>query len=209
MRVLEELDAEIYGLQEVDSRTGRGEPQVEFLARRMKCSAVPDPAIQHPGGYYGNILLTAFPIIQSTLVDISYRSQEPRSIIDSVLRVGESSIRVLVTHLGLASAERRHQIRRLLEVVCAEEQLPTVLLGDINEWLPFSPRLRAINKCLGDSPAPATFPARFPMLALDRIWVRPADAMVSLQINKNSLTGRASDHLPVVAQIRIGHRRTD
>jgi endonuclease/exonuclease/phosphatase family metal-dependent hydrolase len=49
--------------------------------------------------------------------------------------------------------------------------------------------------------APRTFPARFPFFSLDRIWVRPTETMISLDVHKTPLARIASDHLPIKAII--------
>ena len=48
-------------------------------------------------------------------------------------------------------------------------------------------------------PAPATFPARWPVLALDRIWVRPRRRLERVFVHRSPTARVASDHLPVVA----------
>jgi endonuclease/exonuclease/phosphatase family metal-dependent hydrolase len=74
-----------------------------------------------------------------------------------------------------------------------------VLLGDLNEWLLWGQPLRWLHAYFKETPAPATFPARFPLFALDRVWVRPRSALVHLAANASELARRASDHLPITA----------
>jgi endonuclease/exonuclease/phosphatase family metal-dependent hydrolase len=78
-----------------------------------------------------------------------------------------------------------------------EERL--VVLGDINEWFPFSRPLRWFNRLLGRSVAERSFPSRWPLFALDRVWVRPRPALLALKAHRTPLAERASDHLPVKA----------
>jgi len=107
-------------------------------------------------------------------------------------------VRVIVTHLGLFAAERRWQVRKLLEMVKnTEERL--VVLGDINEWFPFSRPLRWFNRLLGRSVVERSFPSRWPLFALDRVWARPRPALLALKAHRPALAERASDHLPVKA----------
>jgi endonuclease/exonuclease/phosphatase family metal-dependent hydrolase len=74
-------------------------------------------------------------------------------------------------------------------------------MGDINEWFPPSPGLRSMNRHLGPTPALPSFPSRLPVLALDRIWVRPRGALVALAVHRSALARIASDHLPVRAEL--------
>ena len=113
---------------------------------------------------------------------------------------GGETVRVIVTHLGLFAAERRYQIRRILDIIRKNPlQERIVVLGDMNEWLPLSRPLRWLNGILGRSVAERSFPSRWPLLALDRVWVRPRHALLALKAHRSALAARASDHLPVKA----------
>jgi len=78
-----------------------------------------------------------------------------------------------------------------------EERL--VVLGDINEWFPLSRPVRWFNRLLGRSVAERSFPSRWPLFALDRVWVRPRRALLALKAHRSPLAAAASDHLPVKA----------
>ena len=115
--------------------------------------------------------------------------------------LGET-VRVIVTHLGLKPYERRFQVRKILSLLKdtpIAERL--VVLGDINEWLPLGRPLRWLNGLLGHSPAERSFPARWPLFALDRVWVRPRNALLAFGAHRSPLAALASDHLPVKAII--------
>jgi endonuclease/exonuclease/phosphatase family metal-dependent hydrolase len=74
-------------------------------------------------------------------------------------------------------------------------------MGDVNEWFLIGRPLRWLHRHFKNVPAPATFPARLPLLALDRIWVKPRAMLLSIQRHDTALARLASDHLPVVAHI--------
>jgi endonuclease/exonuclease/phosphatase family metal-dependent hydrolase len=134
--------------------------------------------------------------------DYTWPRHEPRTALDVDLEVDGETVRVIVTHLGLKPAERRFQVRKLLTLV---KETPTyervVVLGDINEWLPLSRPLRWLNEILGHSPRERTFPSRWPLFALDRVWVRPRHALLAFGAHRSLLAVQASDHLPVKAII--------
>jgi endonuclease/exonuclease/phosphatase family metal-dependent hydrolase len=109
-------------------------------------------------------------------------------------------VRVIVTHLGLKPVERRFQTRKLLVLLKdtpLEERV--IVLGDINEWLPLGRPLRWLNGLLGESPAERSFPSRWPLFALDRVWARPRHALLAFGVHRSPLAAKASDHLPVRA----------
>lgn len=202
--VLRELDCDLYALQEVDNDEGQHEDsmQLEYLSRTLQMAAVPGLRIVRHSGQYGNALLTHLPIMSVQRHDLSYSRFEPRGALDVQLDLGDHKLRVIATHLGLSRAERRVQWRHLLQAVAAAPaELPTVVLGDMNEWLPSSATLRDANLILGEVHAPAEFPSFAPVLALTRIWVRPVGAMLSIEVHRTRLARRASDHLPVKAVI--------
>ena len=78
-----------------------------------------------------------------------------------------------------------------------------VVLGDINEWLPLGRPLRWMHGLFGRSPAERSFPSRWPLVALDRVWVRPRHALLALKAHRTPLAEQASDHLPVKAIVAI------
>jgi len=80
-----------------------------------------------------------------------------------------------------------------------------VALGDINEWLPLGRPLRWMHALLGHSPAERSFPSRWPLFALDRVWVRPRHALLAFGAHRSFLARQASDHLPVKAIISSRH----
>jgi endonuclease/exonuclease/phosphatase family metal-dependent hydrolase len=152
-------------------------------------------------GHYGNALLSRLPVRKVRRLDLSIRGREPRGAIDAELDA-RVAIQVLATHLGLRPFERRWQVRRLLEAVEASSAPVKVLLGDLNEWFLWGRPVRWLQGVFGDTPAPATFPAKRPMLALDRLWAAPPSSMVRLYAHDTPLARVASDHLPLVGELR-------
>lgn len=201
-----ELGADIVGLQEVNSRGGPGHAsmQLDRLAELTGMLAVPGLTLQRHGGHYGNALLTRLPVRDVRRHDLSVARREPRGALEAHIDVGGRALAVIVTHLGLRPRERRLQVHRLLDVaVAADGDRPVVLLGDINEWYPRGRALAWLHAHFGEPPSAATFPARRPILALDRIWVRPARLLASFAVHRSALARAASDHLPVVATVRL------
>jgi endonuclease/exonuclease/phosphatase family metal-dependent hydrolase len=108
---------------------------------------------------------------------------------------------VIATHLGLRAGERRAQIGALLRALAAHDAPITVVLGDFNHWVPAFRSLRELDRSLGRAAVLRTFPAWRPLLALDRIWVRPATSLLEVHVHATPLARAASDHLPVRATV--------
>ena len=89
-------------------------------------------------------------------------------ICDLLARDG-TSWRVMTTHLDLRSRHRRRQFEALLDELVPDRRRPTVLMGDFNEWWPFSRALAALRRHAVLPPAPPTFPSWLPIMRLDRI----------------------------------------
>ncbi len=206
--VLHELEADVIALQEVESRPARSRfDQFETLAIATHMTPVAGPQILAPDGQFGNVLLSRVPILAVRRVDLSHGNREPRGAIDvDVEPWSDVILRLVATHLGRTGGERAQQIKRLLAHIDERpgERHATVLLGDVNEWWPRSRRLRLLSKRFQASGAPLSFPAALPLLALDRIWVSAGCRMRAYWVHRSRLARRASDHLPVVADLDCG-----
>lgn len=204
-QVIRELDADVVGLQEVDSRAGphSDSMQSDYLARETGLEAIRGAAIMRYNRHYGNVILTRHPVRNVRRVDLSVRGQEPRGILDVDLDIRGVMVRVMVTHFGLGIAERRFQAKRLLKALDQHppEAAIVVVMGDFNEWFPLSRSLGWLTRRFGPARAPLTYPAFLPLLPLDRIWVAPASALVGVQAFNTGQTRICSDHLPVKATI--------
>jgi endonuclease/exonuclease/phosphatase family metal-dependent hydrolase len=201
--VVRELECDLVGLQEVDNEPGSlpESMQLDFLAARTGLHAVPGLRIVRHLGHYGNALLTRHPILRVRRHDLTHSRFEPRGALDVELLIDGIRCRVIVTHLGLVPGERREQMRRIVALAAetpADE--PLALLGDINEWLPVGRPLRWIHAVFGRPPSARSFPARCPLLALDRIWTRPRGSLRAVVAHRSPLARAASDHLPVVGE---------
>ncbi len=205
LRVLQEMEADIVALQEVDVLRPDTTHILPWLAAKTKMTAVAGPVRSRPEGDYGNAVLTKLPVEKVRRWDLSIGGHEPRGVLDVDMNCHGRSIHVLNTHLGLWPLERPRQVQRLLELLDVERRELTILMGDLNEWCVWGKSLRILWRVFGRPTAPLTFPSKWPMLALDRIWVAPAPALVNVQAHSTALSETASDHLPVRAEINLGH----
>lgn len=199
-RVISGLRADIVALQEVESRTGAVDV-LDQCSRACGYQALSAPTIVDSQHSFGNALLTRLPVRSFTRIKLGSGRREPRAVLDVLLECEDTPLRVITTHLGLARSERDRQIAQLLEIIRSGPSVPTVLLGDLNEWLLPGRALRQLHGFFGITPAPTTFPSLFPMFALDRIWMSPALALTRVRVHKSVTARFASDHLPLLAEI--------
>jgi endonuclease/exonuclease/phosphatase family metal-dependent hydrolase len=200
--VLRELDADIVALQEVESRA-TGFDMLGYLAKETGFEAIAGPTLLRNGADYGNGLLTRFKILSVQRLNLCVERCEPRGALDVELDCGGTPMRVLATHLGLRPSERREQIQRLLRALESDRPLPTILMGDINEWFLWGRPLRWMHRHFEETPSPPTFPARLPVFALDRVWVKPRALLREMHVHSTPLAKIASDHLPLVADLDL------
>lgn len=192
-----QVDPDILALQEVANRRAE-DTLLSILAARTSYSAFPAVTMTAPDGDYGQLVLSRWPVKESVAHDISVAPYEPRRMISLMVDSPMGDVHVLATHLGLRFSERRAQAAILCEAARAVST-PLVALGDFNDWL----RLRSISGML-DHIFPRrthlrTFPARLPLLSLDRIYCSG-----SFQISNASAPWTlASDHRAVVAELQL------
>lgn len=205
-RVIRELDGHIVALQEVEVLDDAPD-LLEFLCQDTALTPIAGMTMRRERADYGNALLTSLPVHGMQPIDLSVADREPRGAIHASLKWRDDSIQVIATHLGLRAGERRAQMRRLLTLLSEDPGIRRaallVLMGDLNEWFLWGRPLRWLHALFPDPPAPATFPSGWPLFALDRIWVKPRAQLADVQAVRNALTRVASDHLPLVARVRL------
>jgi endonuclease/exonuclease/phosphatase family metal-dependent hydrolase len=202
IKVIQEFDADIVGLQEVNfPKHMRHRITERHLSSMLRMELVPGPTHFRKEASYGNVLLSRFPVLTVLRHDISVGTHEPRGVIDADIDVHGRHVRAVVTHLGLGMRERRIQHARLREILSLRPSDLLVLMGDFNEWIPLRFPFRRINLWFDHIHAPRTFPTILPFLALDRIMISPGHGLRMLEAHKSALARRASDHYPVKAVI--------
>jgi endonuclease/exonuclease/phosphatase family metal-dependent hydrolase len=156
-------------------------------------------------GEHGNALLSRWPVLQTGHHDVSDHRFEQRGLLHVVLQVGERLLHVVVVHLGLIHASRERQVQRLGRFLAREVPAdePLLVAGDFNDW---GVKLHAPMADLGlqtfEHMRLPTYPARLPLLELDRVYMRGARP-VSAHVPAGPGWRRLSDHLPLVAELAL------
>ncbi|MEX1033409.1 MAG: endonuclease/exonuclease/phosphatase family protein [Cellvibrionaceae bacterium] len=202
-RFLASRKVDIALLQEMDTRPRRRETEQDIvdLCQAHFSHLIPSPAVYSAHGWYGNALLTRFPVVFSQTIDVSQFGRQPRNIQEVILNTPEGQLHVLNTHKGLRRIERREQIKKLGMHLQQPTVIPVVVGGDFNEWQLFSPYLHRLNEVLTPHPVGPTFPTRWPLLRLDRFWSRPGNLVQSARVLKTPETRLYSDHYPIELNI--------
>jgi endonuclease/exonuclease/phosphatase family metal-dependent hydrolase len=167
------------------------------------------PARHLRGALFGNVVLSRYPVKHHAQYDLSWKTCEPRCCQRVDLDVGGALLHLYNVHLGTAYLERRFQAHRLAALV-TDRRVPgsKVVLGDFNEWMRglattlLSERLQAIDlsKYLRRR---RTYPGLFPILHLDHVYYQGQVEVVRVELPRTRKTLMASDHLPLVVELRV------
>jgi endonuclease/exonuclease/phosphatase family metal-dependent hydrolase len=219
LRVLQEIDADIVALQEADKRIGgRGSTVPHELIDShgiykpvhlgVRHKRMLEKARKHADrllkvntrniGWHGNAILVKRHIGVLACAALDLPMLEPRGAVMAELLIGDRPLRVVGMHLDLSGLWRRRQMRAILESIARRPQkMPTVLMGDTNEW-------RTVAGCLNDlepdfclAPTGPSFHARHPVAQLDRIIVQRDLSIEAAGVHMSPVARRASDHLPI------------
>lgn len=205
--VINSQQPDLVALQEVDrftERCGKIDELVE-LERLTGLKGVYGKTIDFQGGEYGIATLSRLKIVSSKhnlFPEIS--GKERRGYLTVIVRKDGRRIAFINTHLGLDNAERQGQISKLLEEADRISE-PLIIAGDFNE-IPITGNLQLLNKHFIDvasqikNPLP-TFPSTGPVHRLDYIWLHIKDSWKLIKCE--TISSQASDHLPVVAEIKL------
>lgn len=214
------IDADLVFLQEVQGldtlrplrNGGLSQPHYEFLADTLWPQYAYGRNAVYPHGHHGNAVLSKYPIIEQHNHDVSIGSHEARGLLYCKLRLPEHGLvaHAICVHLGLFEGHRRQQIELLCELLrkLRPTDAPAVVAGDFNDWRNTAHRVLA--DCAGleevfvrhHGRAAKTFPAGWPLLRLDRIYLRGAHAHRAVVLPRQPWA-RLSDHAPLAAEVTL------
>ena len=204
--VLNEINADVVFLQEVDRRTGKRKTTLtpELIAQYTDYHAADIAIRAHSLGWHGNVILIKNHLKFEFAWRIDLPTLEPRGAIAADIRVDGKLVRLVATHLALLSRLRKLQVNMLSAALeDAPGDPPTIIAGDFNEW-------RKSKSCIdlfGDGyisiePEPS-FHSALPVVAFDRIVVSNDIKFLKTSVHESLKSKIASDHLPLWADLRL------
>ena len=209
--VLREIDADVIALQEVIGAGPEGAGQAEEIGAALGMGWTM-ACVRHLRRHlFGNVVLSRYPIVHHSQYDLSWRTCEPRACQRADLDLGEGRVlHVYNVHLGTAVLERRYQAKRLASFVHDHRVTgPKIILGDFNEWMKglATKTLSALFESVDIShhlKRRRTYPGLFPVVHLDHIYYEGKVEVRTVEMPRTRKALMASDHLPLVANFRIG-----
>ena len=206
VEVIRELGADVVALQEVDRRFGRRDGLLDpsEIERETGMRLLVQSDVAHRHGWHGNALLVRRHPVSYRRSRLKLPGGEPRGAIVAELDLGEGEFRVIAAHLGLLRRSRVDQVNALMAAFLDLPPMPTILLGDLNEWRSRGrSALRGLEPAFGVAPSILSFPSRRPMFPLDRILGWPTGLITDLAVHHSWLARQASDHLPLTAKMNL------
>lgn len=215
--VISYYDPDIVLLQETDNaaRRSKRHRQVDLLGEMLDYrhrTYFPNVRLR-TGGEYGNAILSRFAITETQNIDLTIPLKKRRSVLHARHRVRFAednhtrTLHVYNLHLGLSALERKTQLRRFLDshpFIHLDQRTPILVAGDFNDlWGTLGPKMLApAGFRTGTRPIPS-FPAYAPVRPLDAVYVRGSLEIVHVYRSRLDLAKAASDHLPLVADLKI------
>jgi len=187
-------------------------PHYEFLADSIWPEFAYGRNAVYDKGDHGNAVMSKFPIVRFHNHDVSIGGPERRGLLHCELAIpGHSAnLHTICVHLSLTEAHRTQQMDKLCRLIAANvpPQAPLVVAGDFNDWrhrakdqLAQGAGLHEVFVQATGQPA-RTFPARRPLLRLDRIYVRNAIGHKPVVLPRKPWS-HLSDHAPLAAEIEL------
>ncbi|WP_066478559.1 MULTISPECIES: endonuclease/exonuclease/phosphatase family protein [unclassified Sphingomonas] len=206
LAVLNEIDADIVALQECDRRFGA---RTAVLPRHLldeHSDLQPVPLARRPDsmGWHGNALLIRKSASVLAGEALHLPALEPRGAVTADVQLAGRPLRIVGMHLDLSGLWRRRQAHAVLSHLDgAAEPLPTILMGDLNEWRPAGGCLADFGRDHRIVPTGPSFHARRPVGRLDRIIVSSDWIVESCGVHASRAARTASDHLPIWASLSL------
>lgn len=167
-------------------------------------------------GMYGNATLSRYPIVRSTNIDLTIENHKARGCLFTEVELpgAAGGLPLFNLHLGLSFKERPRQVGCLVrspEFTGMDRERPCLVGGDFNDWWTriapiFTEALEftcATNHQKGYQNAILTYPSFSPTTGLDKIFFRGPVEVLGSKRCRLGLSRVASDHLPVIADLRL------
>lgn len=218
-QALQNIGSDILCLQEVQGQNLKrniqyneypDQSQHEWFGEYLQLENSYGKNSEYENGHHGNAVLSRSPLDPKHNVNITVNRLEQRGVLHCEVQLSgwDMPLVVLCAHLNLLERDRLKQYEAISNYVRNEIAMdqPLILAGDFNDWKRMScdklasdlGMVEAFRHCHGK--LSATFPAKLPVLSLDRIYVRNL-AIKNAWVHTGRPWSTLSDHLPISAEL--------
>lgn len=225
--LIQQSNADLVFLQEVVGKNqdyqkqGLIDAQFEFLADSIWSHHSYGANSIYDHGHHGNLILSKFPLESWENIDISTNLLEKRGLLVCKVKIPNTNITVnaACAHLDLLHRGRAKQYQMIKNKVLSMDlqNNPLIVAGDFNDWNQKSQDVFESHLDMHEAykfthgRLAKTFPAAFPFMCLDRIYVKNVE-IISAEIlqtaEKFSFNSHFSDHLPLVCELKISETKS-
>lgn len=183
--------------------------QSVWLGSRLAMDECYGKNCQYPKGHHGNAILSCHPFITKTNLDLTVNRLEKRGLLHANIMHNNTPIAILCCHLNLLHKDRIKQYQAIVRYVDnhIDPNQPLILAGDFNDWTKQADKWLAslqltevFKNNTGDFAK--TFPAKLPLLSLDRLYVRHLTIKKTIKFYHQDWQ-QLSDHLPLGAVLTL------
>lgn len=160
-------------------------------------------------GHHGNLILSKYPIESFSNVNLSTTYFEKRGMLICKINVKGVLLYAINLHLNLGHLARNLQYKQIEKTLSLfSDQTPLVVAGDFNDWNKKAESSFVLNLQMTDVfkkinlVHAKTFPSFFPVLCLDRIYVKNVE-VINSSIMFLKEKKQLSDHLPLFAEVKL------
>lgn len=206
---------EVVGKNDIYKKKGLIDSQFEFLADTVwtHYSYAQNSLYDH--GHHGNLILSRYPIESWENINLTTNFLEKRGLLVCKIQLpqfNKKSVYAACVHLDLLHYSRKMQYQMIKNKILSldlSDKHPLVIAGDFNDWnkkssaifedeLKMKEAYKETHGCFAK-----TFPAGFPMLSLDRIYVQNLEVITSHIIERPAHQDHFSDHLPIFCELKM------
>jgi endonuclease/exonuclease/phosphatase family metal-dependent hydrolase len=214
--VIAEMSVDVVALQELDlgRRRSAGADQTKIIAEQLGWHSYFHPAMRRESEHYGNAILSRYRLTFRHGVELPgtppFFCRENRAAVEVEIETNVGKVHIINTHLGLGWRERFLQAQLFASAewqARIASDIPLILLGDFNSLRGSRPyrtltrHLRDVRELIQVKKNIRTFPTRFPMVAVDHIFIHGPVRPLNLTVHRSSLARIASDHYPLMAEL--------
>lgn len=151
--------------------------------------------------HHGNAVLSKYPITKYEQINISTNKYEQRGVLFCEIQLPHTKIHAYCVHLNLLHRSRLKQYKMISDIIKerTSDNTPVIIAGDFNDWNRKASNILEIEEGFLEAykslhgEYPKTFPAQFPLLSLDRMYVKEINPEIVKVLNSNKWK-KLSDH---------------